>query len=88
MDDRMMEPGLGGGLSSNNGVSSLLQQIEQSEKSQAGDTEQNDYFLDYINNDFKGTCQPSNSLFVTNPANLAAGAHTQKVATSQSRMYF
>lgn len=43
---------MGGALSSSNGgVGSLLQQIEQqSEKqSNAGETEQNDYFLDFIN---------------------------------------
>lgn len=48
----MMNDPVGGALSSSNGgVGSLLQQIEQlSEKqSNTGETEQNDYFLDFIN---------------------------------------
>ena len=55
-----------GGLSSSNAtgnVGDLLQLIEQSEKSQAGETE-NDYFLDFINSDPKGP-QATNQLFVT-----------------------
>lgn len=54
--NRMQDPIPCGLTSSNGGVGSLLQQIEQSEKqSMAGETEQNDDFLDFINSNPKGT---------------------------------
>ena len=71
---RANEPGgLYGGLSSSNndGVGSLLQQIEQSEKSNAGETEQNDYFIDYINSNPK-VAAPQSSLFINNQSTTAA----------------
>lgn len=55
--DPLLRYGEIAGLSSSNGggVGSLLQAIEQSEKSNAGETEQNDDFLDFIN------CEPGNT---------------------------
>ena len=51
----LIDNAMAGGLSSSNGgVGSLLQHIEQSEKSQGGETEQDDYLLNFFNMDTKG----------------------------------